>query len=178
MESIMWKKFCLVCGKGIPSWQKFCSQSHAATYNNQKRKKITKTCACCGEIFQGFERAKNKFCCLECSTKYRFEEIDKEYQAGKLKSQTAIKHHFIAHNEYKCAICGLSSWMNKKIVLVLDHIDGNPENNLPSNLRLVCPNCDSQLDTYKSKNKGNGRYYRRVRYAMGKSYRKKPTVKI
>jgi hypothetical protein len=54
--------------------------------------------------------------------------------------------------------------------LVLDHIDGNPTNNCRENLRLVCPNCDSQLATYKSRNRGNGRHYRRQRYADGQSY--------
>ena len=38
------------------------------------------------------------------------------------------------------------------------------------NLRLVCPNCDSQLPTFKGRNTGNGRYYRRQRYKAGKSY--------
>ena len=42
-------------------------------------------------------------------------------------------------------------------------------NNIISNLRLVCPNCDSQLPTYKNRNKGNGRHSRRVRYSKGKS---------
>jgi len=46
----------------------------------------------------------------------------------------------------------------------MDYIDGNPENNDLKNLRMICPNCDAQLPTYKSKNKGKGRHFRRVRY--------------
>jgi hypothetical protein len=34
----------------------------------------------------------------------------------------------------------------------------------------VCPNCDSQHPTFKSRNRGNGRAWRRQRYADGKSY--------
>jgi hypothetical protein len=49
----------------------------------------------------------------------------------------------------------------------LDHTDGNPTNNRRENLRLVCPNCDSQLPTYKSRDRGNGRSFRRQRYADG-----------
>lgn len=54
----------------------------------------------------------------------------------------------------------LDTWNNSELVFVLDHIDGNADNNNRDNLRLVCPNCDSQLDTFKSKNKNSAR----VRY--------------
>ncbi|WP_207206678.1 HNH endonuclease [Nocardioides ganghwensis] len=53
---------------------------------------------------------------------------------------------------------------------MLDHIDGDSSNNRRENLRLVCPNCDSQLETYKARNRGKGRAWRRQRYAEGKSY--------
>lgn len=52
----------------------------------------------------------------------------------------------------RCAICSLSSWQGKPISLHLDHIDGNPTNNLISNLRILCPNCHSQTDTYCGRN--------------------------
>lgn len=52
----------------------------------------------------------------------------------------------------KCAICGLSKWLNKDIVLHTDHIDGNLLDNTFGNLRLICPNCHSQTDTYSGRN--------------------------
>lgn len=53
-----------------------------------------------------------------------------------------------------CSICGLSPlWRNQSLYQT------NASNNKRDNLR--CPNCDSQLDTYKSKNKcGERSYYR------------------
>ena len=50
--------------------------------------------------------------------------------------------------DYKCAICGLSMWMGKPIVLQLHHIDGDNHNNSLENLQLLCPNCHSQTDNY------------------------------
>ena len=59
----------------------------------------------------------------------------------------------------KCCLCGWSKINHKtnEIPLVADHIDGNWRNNVESNLRLICPNCDSLTSTYAGSNKGNGR---------------------
>lgn len=57
-------------------------------------------------------------------------------------------------SEYKCAICGMEPfWNGEKLILTLDHIDGDTNNNELSNLRWVCPNCDRQLPTYAGRNK-------------------------
>ena len=71
-----------------------------------------------------------------------------------------IKKFILEEQEHKCDICGMQdNWNNKPLVFILDHIDGHANNNIRTNLRLVCPNCDSQLDTYKSKNKNSDRLY-------------------
>lgn len=62
----------------------------------------------------------------------------------------------------KCDICGIEpKWNDKILNFILDHIDGNASNNEKENLRFVCPNCDSQLDTFKSKNKNSARSHRK-----------------
>lgn len=56
--------------------------------------------------------------------------------------------------EYKCSICGIDSfWNNKKLSLVLDHINGIYNDNRIDNLRFVCPNCNAQTETFAGKNK-------------------------
>lgn len=55
---------------------------------------------------------------------------------------------------YHCACCGIEPvWNGKPMPLILDHINGINNDNRLENLRFVCSNCDSQLDTYKSRNK-------------------------
>jgi len=82
-----------------------------------------------------------------------------------------VRSYIAAEQGHRCALCDLpSDWNGMPLTLVLDHIDGDAANNRRENLRLICPNCDSQLSTYKMRNRGKGRHSRRQRYAEGKSY--------
>lgn len=54
---------------------------------------------------------------------------------------------------YKCYECGLTKWRNKNISLQLDHINGIHDDHRIENLRLLCPNCHSQTETFCSKNR-------------------------
>ncbi|MBI4033546.1 endonuclease [Candidatus Saccharibacteria bacterium] len=64
----------------------------------------------------------------------------------------------------KCCLCGWAgvNVITGQVPLVADHIDGNWRNNVDSNLRLVCPNCDSISATYAGLNRGNGRKQREL----------------
>jgi hypothetical protein len=70
------------------------------------------------------------------------------FQTFKLKKRL-IKENYL---ENKCSECGLTEWNGKPINMELDHIDGNRTNHLLNNLRMLCPNCHSQTDTYRAKN--------------------------
>jgi len=53
----------------------------------------------------------------------------------------------------KCSICGLEDvWNNLLIVMILDHINGISDDYRFENLRMVCPNCNSQLPTFTGRN--------------------------
>lgn len=51
----------------------------------------------------------------------------------------------------KCIICNINQWLGKNISLELDHINGDPLDNRIENLRILCPNCHSQTDTFRAK---------------------------
>jgi hypothetical protein len=44
--------------------------------------------------------------------------------------------------------CGISEWHGMKLSLHLDHINGINTDNRIENLRILCPNCHSQTNTY------------------------------
>lgn len=56
--------------------------------------------------------------------------------------------------EEKCELCGMGNeWQSKFISLQLDHKDGDRCNNQLENLRILCPNCHSQTESFAGKRK-------------------------
>lgn len=131
---------------------------------------MEKLCLNCKKDISNKKRRTSKFCSLQCIQDYKLNERVKLLESGLVACSQTIKRCVIKRDGIKCSICNRSTWEGNQIPLVLDHIDGNSNNNLGSNLRLVCGNCDMLLPTYKNKNKGRGRFYRNQRYYQGKSY--------
>jgi len=68
----------------------------------------------------------------------------------------AVKRYLLKEGikENKCERCGLFEWMNAPISCHLDHINGDSHDHRLENLRILCPNCHSQTETYCGKSKG------------------------
>ena len=132
------------------------------------RVRTPQSCKVCGK------QTTSKYCSHECSTAaQRLRSRNKILETGsfaKVCSKGPAKRYMLETQGHNCAICGITEWQGKPAPLLMDHIDGNSSNNKIDNIRLVCGNCDMQLPTYKNKNKGKGRAYRRARYAEGKTY--------
>ncbi len=81
----------------------------------------------------------------KASTLHQILVEDSSYSRTHLK--TRLLQEGILVN--KCSICGGEPvWQGTKLVLVLDHINGRPKDHRLENLRMVCPNCNSQLSTF------------------------------
>jgi len=55
--------------------------------------------------------------------------------------------------ENKCEICGVTEWLGNPIVCELHHINGDSTDNRIENLQILCPNCHSQTDNFRSRNR-------------------------
>ena len=132
---------------------------------NEKNRKERPLCKYCGSVVKRMERI---YCSNLCQVKaVRRKKVEENPNSV---GMPRLKNYLIDRRGYACEVCGISEWRGQPAPIELDHKDGNPLNNELNNLRLICPNCHAQTKTYKGKNKGNGRYVRKTRYAAGKSF--------
>lgn len=183
-------KLCLHCGKPIPFKKRktnvFCGHSCSATYNNKGKTRAKKArdpdtgmvykkiwpkvdCIVCGTPVA--KHAK-KYCSFTCQQQDKHNKRLEAWLAGEDVTQEnrLLRRFLIETRGNKCSVCGIEDHNGKPMVFEVEHIDGNSENSHHSNVCLICPNCHSQTDTYKGKNRGNGRHSRAQRYRDGKSY--------
>jgi hypothetical protein len=73
--------------------------------------------------------------------------VDSDYKSGRLKKRLVEANVL----EDVCSMSGCNVtpiWNGRPIVLQLDHINGNHRDNRIENLRILCPNCHSQTETW------------------------------
>lgn len=128
----------------------------------------------CSKSFKA--RKQQRYCSRECHRASRADHVlDTWLRTGQpIRADTpggVVRRYLLKEQEFRCALCGMDNkWRGRELTFIMDHINGDASNSCRGNLRLICPNCDSQLETYKGRNFGNGRHARRERYAAGLSY--------
>ena len=74
---------------------------------------------------------------------------------AKSKSRRTIKKRLLEAGilENRCDECGLNEWRGRPLSVQIDHRNGVSDDHRVENLRMLCPNCHSQTETYGGKNR-------------------------
>lgn len=105
------------------------------------------------------------------SKKLHYSKILVKNRNSSKESSKTLRRALIEYGiEYKCNICNISCWQNKKIRLEIHHINENVFDNRIENLQLVCPNCHSQIHNKCGKKRHKAKY--NCRFCNDKCYSK------
>lgn len=127
---------------------------------NVPRKKLENViyqCLTCGKECVASSVKRNKYCSIVCQAQKTISINFEKILANETVSFYILRNYLLKYN-CKCSECGISdTYNNKPITLQCDHIDGDSDNNVLTNVRLLCPNCHSQTDTWCGRNKKNSK---------------------
>lgn len=122
--------------------------------------KRKRKCKYCGK---DLIRTDNIYCNTICYQEYQFKnKYLPLFYSGEIKDNKTLRKILIHLFGNKCSECSCESiWNGKPLVMQVDHIDGNSDNNILENLRLLCPNCHTQTPTFCA---GNHKQTKRNKY--------------
>ena len=129
------------------------------------------TCKKCRESFKYSPSQSNGiYCSNKCQQEYLYEQNISDWLSKKITGKVRdgrpsdfVRRYMLKEAEHKCSECGWgkANPVNGIIYLEIDHINGSRENGYKENLRVLCPNCHTLTDTYKTLNKKVGYHKKR-----------------
>ncbi len=69
-------------------------------------------------------------------------------------SRRVVKRYLLEAGilENRCSWCGITEWRGRPISIQIDHVNGISDDHRLENLRMLCPNCHSQTETFAARN--------------------------
>jgi len=124
-------------------------------------------CINCGVEKMQSASTVGKFCSNKCQAESISNDVVRRWLAGDdpgyagkaLTIKRSVRRYLLETRGAKCELCGWDNVhpVDGKPLVQIDHIDGDAKNNIPSNLRILCPNCHSMTSTFGNRNKGSSR---------------------
>jgi DNA-directed RNA polymerase subunit RPC12/RpoP len=154
---------CNVCGKEFETARQLGGHKsvhrEGGRYSKSRRKIETPDhykCLNCGKECTHSHRKSNKYCDVNCQNEYQWKLRVEQISNGSVLSDMHMKRYISETRGYNCEECGQDGEHNgKSLTLQLDHIDGNSDDSSLRNLRLLCPNCHTQTETFGNAGQGN-----------------------
>ena len=148
------RKLAIKSGIELPKRREINSKE---TFNKGSGK--VRYCLNCGKVLSNRQ---TKYCSNICQADYQYKQYINRWKSGEetgLSGEYSISQHIRRYlmDKYSCK-CQLCGWgetnpYTNTVPLEIHHIDGDYKNNNEDNLQLICPNCHSLTETYKSHNK-------------------------
>lgn len=145
--------------RGLNGHKRIHGQSNGSYSNPRKTQTTHYNCLNCGQIGEYHPAtSRGKFCSSTCQHDYNWKTIYVPLiECGQSSNKRHLKKYIKEVRGDKCEDCGqLPIHNNKPLTLQLDHVDGDSDNDILSNLRLLCPNCHTQTPTFCSKKNSKG----------------------
>lgn len=130
---------------------------------NNRNMGVILACLNCWVEYNPLRSSENQFCSYKC---FQEDRKDKSHKLMilkfkewnyKPKNPRYLKKALIREYWNICVWCGNTERLWRPIPLEIHHKDWDSTNTIPSNIDLLCPNCHTFTDTYKSKNKNSTR---------------------
>ena len=160
---------CKACSKPIPYDKHVYNNSVHCDKECRRLKMFSdKKCVECGTILPRRRSGKlgdMKYCSHKCQVERQHKVYVEKWLVSEMPGGSwcgvsdHVKRWLTETRGNKCEECG---WDKKhpvsgRVPVQVDHIDGDPYNHRPENLKLLCPNCHSLTTTFGNYNRGKGR---------------------